>query len=593
MQRPKPIIALAVLLFFASSDLNAQEEVAPQPAKILRLALRGQVFEGEPPFELFSSKAGVSLRKLTQRIQQAARDDRIAALVLGLRSPLMDWVQLQSLRRELLRFRASGKPSHCHLMTAGTGAYLLASACSDVALHPTGEVQIPGLQMGLVFLRDLFAKVGIHFQELRMGRFKSSAEGFTRNEPSGPSRESINSMIDHLFAELVDTLAENRDLKPIEVRALIDHAFFNAEEAREKGLVDHVEYRDEFYARIRKQGEQELALEDAKFGQDLNLEISGFMGFMKLFNEILGVGKHKVKSTEPKLAIINAVGPIMDDAWQGGLFGSPGVTANAMRKVFEEVREDDSIKAVVFRVNSPGGSALASDRILRQVQLTAHDKPVIVSMGHLAASGGYYISCRANRIFAERGTLTGSIGVIGAIPNIKELFDKVGVNIETFSRGKRAELVSPYGELTDEGRRLLMKMLEEIYDDFIEHVAAGRKLSRDAVLSVAEGRVWTGQQALELGLVDRIGGLEAAIDEARQLAGIDSKAAIVSYPKPKTFMDVLQGDVRMPGVSTLLLESVIAELPFKVREALRYFRPFAGFAQQRVLTLMPAVFVFE
>ena len=610
MQRPVSRVAvprlpvslafvLAVSFGFLTSAVTVSQEEAtpPPPGKILKIEITGQVFEGEPPFELFSNRVGISLRELTERLRKAATDTETAALILKLDNPLMDWVQVQTVRRELLQVRGAGKPVHCHLDTATTGTYLLASACSDVSLHPTGTVQLPGLQMNLIYLRDLFAKLGIRFEELRMGRYKSAAESVTRSGPSEASREALNSIIDHYYDELVDSIAENRRIKPVEVRALIDHSLFNAEEAQTNKLVDRLEYRDEFYARVRQRDGHELAVEDAKFGRDINLEVTGFMGFMNLFNEILGVPKGKFKSSAPKLAVINAVGPIVDQA-SGDIFGSEAVTADAMRQAFEEVRDDDSVKAVVFRVNSPGGSAMASDRILRQVELTAAKKPVVVSMCYLAASGGYYISCGATRILAERGTLTGSIGVIGAVPNIRQLFDDIGIRFETISRGKRAELVSPYGELSGEGRRVIMKFLEEIYDDFIQHVSEGRELSPEAVRSIAEGRVWTGKQALGLGLVDEIGGLHEAIGEARNLGHLDADAEIISYPKPKTLLDILQGNVRMPRVASMLIRTLLAELPPHVRQTLQAYQPLmrqspATSIEQQALMLLPTAFVLE
>jgi len=260
------------------------------------------------------------------------------------------------------------------------------------------------------------------------------------------------------------------------------------------------------------------------------------------------------------------------------------MTSDALVKLFRQVREDKTVKAVVFRVDSPGGSALASDLIWREVQLTAAQKPVVVSMGNLAASGGYYVACAASWIVAEKGTLTGSIGVIGAIPDLRRLYETVGIRYEVLSRGKRASMISPYGELGDDGRELVLKHMRKIYADFVGKVAEGRGLPASAVESVAEGRVWTGARALKHGLVDELGGLDAALARARKLGSVPDDAEILSLPRPKTLFELLS---EMEG--GVVTRAFAGALPAGARSALKHVEWVRVLGRERVLTVLHAL----
>jgi protease-4 len=553
--------------------------------QVTRLTLRGEIYESSPPFSFFGSALGASHRDIAGAIRQAAADKKVAALILRLKSPLLGWTQRQALRRELLAFRRSGKPSYCFIDSAGGGSYLLASACSEVSLLPAGQIEIPGVSAELVYLKGLLGKLGIHFQELRMGRYKSAAESLTRTDPSDAVREEMHSMLDELYEDFVRAVAENRGLKPVEVRALIDTALYSAEEAKAAGLIDRIEYEDQFLARVLKNADEQLELVDARLGKSLELDLTGFAGFMKLMNEVFGGGAQERASKKPKIAIIFGVGPILPSSGGMGLFGGELMTSDEMVKLFRKVRKDETVKAVVFRINSPGGSALASELIWREVKLTAASKPVVVSMGDAAASGGYYVACPATWIVAENATLTGSIGVIGAVPDMKELYDNVGISFETFSRGKRANLVSTYGKLSDEARKLLLKYMREIYDDFIDHVAEGRKLPRKAVESIAEGRVWTGGQALKHGLVDELGGLDDALRKARELARAPEDVEILTLPEPKDFLDFLRS---MSG-EEVSVRAALRLLPADLKRLLRSAGWVTLLGKERVLAVMPEI----
>jgi protease-4 len=579
-------MALVVPLMLLGSPAPAKDaDKDAKPGHVLRLTLSGQVFEGSPPLQLFGSSAGASLRDVTSAIRDAAKDPKVEALVLRLNGAAMGWTQRQTIRRELLRFRESGKPSYCFLTSASGADMVLATAAGEVSLYPAGMIEMPGPAMDMMYMKGLLDKLGVRFQELRMGRFKSAVEPLTRTGPSPPVVEQMNSMLDVLYDDFCGAMAENRGMKPVEVRALVDHALFRPDEAMEAGLVQHVEYEDQFLARVRKgAGDEPREMVDAKLGKGMEIKAGGMAGMMQLLGELFGGPTRKRESKNPKIAIIHGVGAITESGG-GGLFGGASMTSDEMVKLFRRVRADDTVKAVVFRVNSPGGSALASDLIGREVQLTARVKPVVVSMGDVAASGGYYVSCHSSWIVAEPATITGSIGVIGAIPDMAGLYDKVGITMTRFSRGKRAGMISPTGELTEDGRALFMKYMRDVYDDFLTHVAEGRGLDKAAVASIAEGRVWMGSQAKDLGLVDELGGIDEAIAKARVLGKVPEDAEILSLPEPKTFFDLLR---EMSGEG-LSLRAAIMQLPEEARAALRQVEWIGCLRNERVLAVWPDV----
>ena len=551
---------------------------------LLRLIVRGQIFETEPPFQLFGNILGANLKTLVERIDEARADAKVSSLLLRLESPIASVAQRHALRRALLRFRRSGKPSYAYLEQATGSDYLIASACNEVSMLPTGMMQLAGVSFHSLYMKEMLDKLGIEFQELRMGRYKSAVESLTRQEPSPGQVEQMHSITDALYEDLIAALAENRRLPSLEIRSAIDQALFTAREAQATGLVDQLEYPDEFLARIRGVGDAQREIVTAKTGPKLEFDISGFAGMMQLMNQLLG-GKKQRASLKPKIALVYGLGPISTQAAEGALLGGPMLTAKEIVPILRKLREDTTVQAVVFRVDSPGGSAIASDLIRREVEKTAEVKPIVVSMGTLAASGGYYISCPASWIVAESTTLTGSIGVIGAIPNMRKLSDKLGLRFASFYRGKRANLISPYGELSADAQALLTHQLEAVYADFVAHVAAGRSLEPTAVASIAEGRVWTGAQALRHGLVDELGGLEDALARARELAKAPADIEILTLPKPKQLIDILQGGVQLRPIGALL-----QALPATTRSLLRQVEWIHHLAHERAALAAPHAF---
>jgi protease-4 len=592
-------IAFALLLLLVATGIAASPVLASDGDQgggntdknskphIVRLTLKGSISDsGSADFSLLAGpQQGVTLRDVLSAIEKATADDTARGLVLDLKGPSLGWSQRDAVRRALLEYRASGKPSFCLLESGGLSELLLATACTEVSMVPSGSLQISGVSLQKIFFRGLLEKVGVRMQELRMGRYKSAVEAYTRDEPSEPVKEETNALLDHLYRDVVAALAENTGKKAVEVRALVDHGLFDPAEAKEAGLVHHVEYEDEMMARIL--GDGEIPVRSAKLKAGEEMKIEGFAGMMKLMNEIFSPKVEK-ESKNPKIAVIYATGAI-DMGGGGSPLGGESIAARSMTKLFRKVREDDTVKGVVFRVNSPGGSALASDLIAREVALTAKAKPVVVSMGDLAASGGYYISAPASWIVAENATLTGSIGVIGGILDLSGTFEMAGVRIETYSRGKRADIVSPYGKLSDEGRELILDEMRRIYDTFLEIVAEGRDLPKEAVASIAEGRVWTGGQAFELGLVDQIGSLDDALAKVKEMAEAPADVEMMYLPKPKTFVDILM-EMSGEDVRQGVVGAALGSLPDELRDILRRVGWVWILRRERVLAVMPDLY---
>ena len=580
--RPSRIFLLAIAATAISLGSLAAED-KPAPAKhLLKVSIKGSVPEQGGSISLLGPPAGASLRELCDSIRKAAGDEKVGALVLDLGNAAVGTAQAQALRRELISFRKSGKKSFCHMSAATTAGYLLASACSDVSIHPAGGLELVGPGAQFLHFHGLLKKVGVTFQELRMGRYKSALESYTRDEPSEPVLEEMHAILDDLYEDQVAALAENRGMKPLVVRGHIDQRMFSPAEAKKAGLVDHVEYEDEFLGRVRGEGDKAMKVVDATKKKEVKLE--GLTGLMTIFNELFGSPKKKAGSKKEKIALIYALGAISTGAEGQSLFTFGGMTSETMVKAIRKAREDKTVKAVVLRIDSPGGSALASDFIWREIVLTRKVKPVVVSMGNVAASGGYYIACPANWIVAESGTITGSIGVIGAITSMKGLYDKAGLKVTTITRGKRGDLIDGYGKISPEGRKLIMKEMQRIYDDFLGHVAKGRKMPKKAVASIAEGRVWTGKQAHKLGLVDELGGLDEALAKARELSKAPAEAELMILPEPSGGLFGF-----LPGVRAgALLEQAMLDLPEDARQVLRTIDWISSaLGRERVLAVMP------
>lgn len=472
------------------------------------------------------------LTDVTTALRKAATDERITGLYVEIQGGGSGWGTTRELRQALVDFQASGKPCHVYAEAYDNAAYYLASACKNIYLAPAGIFLVNGLSVTTTYYAGTFEKLGVVANFEHVGDFKSAVEPFERPGPSDAASEATNFLLDGLYGQMINEIAEGRGWSPEQARAHVDNPPITPDAALKAGVVDGLKYRDEVREGIA--GKERTNIHDY------------------LSDAGLGTGK--------TIAVIHADGAIVSGESGQPLFGGQMVGDKTFAEHFEEIREDDDVVAVVLRVNSPGGSGMASDMMWREIQRTrAAGKPVVTSMADYAASGGYYIAAGTDYIVAQPNTITGSIGVFGGKLNINGVYEKVGMSHHTWQRGQLATLFSEVSSFNDVERAKFREFLGGFYEVFLSRVVDGRKMERDAVHAVAQGRVWTGQQALERGLVDELGGLDAAINKARSLAGLtpEEEIHIERFPRRKTLIDQIVEDLeqaslpaeaRLPGV---------------------------------------------
>ncbi len=493
----------------------------------LRVSLHGALPEGAR-LSLASLWRGAGFDFLTcmTLLRWAREDDQIQAVVLTIADLDVGWARLQSLRRSLLALRAANKQVWVYLTEGGMREYYLASAADVILIAPAGHLSIIGLAAETVFFKGVLDKLGIEAQVHQAGQYKAAGEPFTRDSMSDAHREMLNGLLDDLYGQIVEDVAHARQKSLQAVRELIDQGLFMAREALGAELVDHVAYEDEI-----------PTLLEAKLNPVHEITTAEYVHLRRR------VMRRTLLATDPKkIALVTVDGAIKrGDSRDGGESGH-AVGSTSFAEDIKQIREDDNVAALVVRVVSPGGSGLASDLMWRELMRTREKKPVIISMGDVAASGGYYLALAGDKVFAENGTITGSIGVIAGKAVLHGLYTQVGVTKEILTRGQRAALFSDYHVFSpQEGERLDREILS-FYRDFLEKVATCRSLSLEAVEPNAQGRVWTGRQAWIRGLVDEIGGIEEALLEAKKRLGIPTEMPVVieRFPKPPSLWRIPQ-----------------------------------------------------
>jgi protease-4 len=509
----------------------------------------------------------LQLRQVTRALRAAALDPAVKGLYLtGSMRPQgygSGYAALEEVREALLAFKASGKPVKAYLTYAGTRDFYLASAASEIVLDPYGVILMPGLASQPMFFAGAFDKFGIGVQVTRVGKYKSAVEPYTRKDMSPENRQQLQKLIDDIWQTLTVSIEEARKLPAGALQKVVDaKGLIRAEAAREHKLVDRVAYHDEVLAELKvATGRKKDSTQP--FKQIGMKEYARLVSGNGLVAKRSGGDKIELGG-KGKIAIVYAEGEIVDGNGheEGYVFGAK--TARMLRGI----RLDDDIKAVVLRVNSPGGSVSASETIAREVKLLAAKKTVVISMGAYAASGGYWISTPGERIFAEPATITGSIGVYGIFLNFQGLMtDKLGLSFDTVKTGKFADAATITRPKTPEEIALFQESVDWVYDQFISKVTDGRKLDRALVEDIAQGRVWSGSQALKLGLVDEIGGLDAAVKHAAEKAGLGAGFRVAEYPRAKlfaeAFAEALEGRRReksLAGPVGLMISEAVHEL---------------------------------
>jgi protease-4 len=517
------IVVAVVVIGLIAIGLVARRGRLPQQGSVLDLQVSGTIAERslDDPFgKLFGAKRP-ALRDYVEALLRAADDDRISGVLVTIDRPAAGFAQLQELRDAILAFRESGKWAVAYTETVGefsqgNGAYYLATACDSIWLAPPGDVNLTGLRAEVSFIRGTLDLLRVVPDFDHIGKYKNAMNFFTDKAMNEAYREAMDTLVGSVYGQFRAGIAEGRKMSEDEVQALIDRGPFLAPQALEAGLVDRLGYRDELES-------------------DLKEHNDGHLNLIPVGRYLKG-GRYYDRG--PRLAVIYGVGMVRRGESEHDPFtGGDNMGSDTVAKAIKNAREDDSIRAIVLRVNSPGGSYVASDLIWREVSLTSGKKPIVISMSNVAASGGYFVSMAADRIIAEPGTITASIGVLAGKMITTGMWNMAGVTSDSVQRGQHATFFSNETKYSPTERAVFRSWLERIYDDFVTKAAQGRGKTFDEVDEIAQGRIWSGEDALRLGLIDGLGGMATAIAQALDLAELDpaSRVQLVEFPSPKSW----------------------------------------------------------
>jgi len=546
--RPTSISSNSTLLVDVSGNLLETE-----PGGVL-----GQFLEGPP-----------TVRSVVDALRKASVDRRVSSVIIRPTGTAALWGKVQEVRDAVTEFRKSKKPIVAFLESASDQSYYLASACDKVFLMPTASLDLTGMANYELFLRGGLDKLGVYPDSLHVGDYKTASNTFTEHSFTPAHREMAESLNTDMYEQLVAGVAEGRRRTPAEVRQLIDHGPYLPEDAVRAGLVDDLAYEDEIDDKVQLGRGRTHVLRQKEY-RTVGLSSLGL-------------------NRGPKIAVIYAVGlissGISNESPSGQVIGSDTIV-----EYLRTARADSSIRAIVLRIDSPGGSAIASDIIWREIMLTRDRKPVIASMSDVAASGGYYIAMPAHAIVAQPATLTGSIGVVLVRFVIDGTLDKLGLNMESVKQGKYADLFSPVRPFNPDERKKVLELMQATYDAFVEKAAAGRNTTPERIDAIGQGRVWTGKQAKSLGLVDELGGLDRAIELAKERAKIaaGSQVELVVFPPKKSLFEVV-ADPWGRSESGATLDALVGPANARAVEALA--APLRLFRRGEPLALMPNVYV--
>jgi protease IV len=552
------VCVIGVVLIWAALG-RGEPTIRDNSLLTLRVAGALPDYTPDDPFKRFFGGPDQSLTGLIMQFKKAKADKRIKAILLDVNMSGVGWGKAEEIRDAITDFRSSGKPVYAFVEFGLNKEYYIATACDKIIVPPPGELFINGLAADVMFFRGSLDKLGIYPDIYQIGKYKSAGDMFTQKKMTDAHREYINELLDDLFGRYKNAIAQTRHKTPDEVSALIDNAPYSAIKAKEAGLIDDVMYKDD----VEKQFKKLLGYKDT----DTFVAVRG-ADYRDVSPESLGLNKGE------RIAVIYASGEIGSGSSQNSPSGDQSIGSDTVAKALNDAAADKSLKAIVLRVDSPGGSGLASDIIWHAVEAANQKKPVVVSMSDVAASGGYYISASAAKIIAQPSTITGSIGVVAGKPVMRGFYDWLGISNEYVLRGKNAGMFRETEKFSDDERAKFEEWIKTTYyQDFVPKVAKGRNKDAQYIDSVAQGRVWTGGQAKERGLVDEFGGLDKAIEVAKQLAKIPADKGVerVILPYPTTFLqELLSGSGENSNTQLEQQRAVFAALPEDARRALRY-----------------------
>jgi protease-4 len=564
-------ILLAV--FAVALPVRADEKkTEKKTVSLAHIKLSGSLGEAPPSSDPLLGSLTEHFKSKLDRIHKARKDGNVQALYLQLDGLHIGWGKLDELSRAIAEFRKSGKKVYAYLEAGDTKDYLVALACDEVCVPESGWLMLTGMRAEVTFFKELFDKIGVQADMLQMGDFKSAAEPFMRKSMSKPARAQLTRVLDDYYENsLVERIAQARSLSNEQVKKLIDEGPYTAGGAKKAGLIDRVAYADDYREHLKtalkKQQKADAFTFMKNYGKEKgkDVDLSNPFAFFKL----LAAPSKARASSNPKIAVIYASGVITTGKSEEGLFSNETVGSTTMIEAIRQAENDETVKAIVLRVDSPGGSALASDLIWNELKRSK--KPIIASMSDTAASGGYYISMAAHKIFAEPGTLTGSIGVVGGKLALGGTLEKIGITTEVISRGANSGILSADKPFTESERKAMTSLMKDIYDQFLDKALegrkkAGKKMTREELVKLAGGRIWTGRQAKENGLIDELGTLQDAIAAARSLAHLpaDKEPELLQLPKSKGFLDSLLEEIGGSRVPQMRL-ALPRELQRKLR----------------------------
>ena len=552
------LLILCIALIWASFR-KSEPTIRDNSVLVLRVAGSLPDYSSDDPFKRYFGGPDQSLTGLVMQLKKAKVDKRIKAILLDVNLSGVGWGKAEEIRDAITDFRSSGKPVYAYIEFGLNKEYYIATACDKIIVPPPGELFINGLAADVMFFRGSLDKLGIYPDIFQIGKYKSAGDMFTQKKMTEAHREYIDSLLTDLFDRYVNAIAQARHKTPEEVRALIDNAPFSASKAKEAGLIDDAMYRDD----VEKQFKKMLNYKET----DAFIPVRS-SEYRDVSPESLGLNKGE------RVAVIYATGEIGSGSSQNSPSGDQSIGSDTVAKALNDAAADKTLKAIVLRVDSPGGSGLASDIIWHAVEEANQKKPVVVSMSDVAASGGYYISASASKIIAQPSTITGSIGVVAGKPVLRGFYDWLGISNEYVLRGKTAGMFRETEKFSDEERAKFEDWIKTTYyQDFVPKVAKGRKKDPKDVDAVGQGRVWTGAQAKDRGLVDDFGGLDKAIEVAKQLAKIPADKGVerVILPYPTTFLQqLLSGSDDNANTQVEQQRAMLAALPEDARRAFRF-----------------------
>ena len=513
---------IGVIGFFAIASLKSKPPTVADGSTLM-LRLSGDVPEKpalEFPIPFLEDKTALTVENVWSMLHRAASDSRIKAVIFEPEGVSVGWAKMQEIHSDIEEFRKSGKPVYAYLKSPGTREYYLATAASRIYMSPVDTLNLKGLGLELMYFKNSLDKLGVQVDVEHAGKYKDYGDMFTKTSMSPETREVMNSIADDVYGDLINTIAKGRGKDAATVRAIIDDGPFLSSQAKAKGLVDSLRYEDEVF------GEMKTALHQSELKK-----LSG--------HDYASVPDGSAITAQNRIAFVVGEGSITRGDSDSS--DDSGLESEQFNKMLSKVQNDSSIKAVIVRIDSPGGEVAASDEMWRAMIELRKKKPVVISMSDAAASGGYYMAMSGDPILAYPATETGSIGVVFGKPNLHGLYDKLGVTKDHVSRGRFAMIDSDYQSLDDAGRAKLREGIDATYIDFVAKVAAGRRKKPAEIEPLAQGRVWMGDQAKANGLVDELGGLDRAVQLARQKAGIatSAKVSLVLYPGKRTIFDLL------------------------------------------------------